>query len=159
MSTPTIEDALHAAQRLRDNNPTVGSKIILDFLNRLDKLSLPDMVIASDAEGYIIDGAYQNGFDHIDDDGDLFVVHGNDLIKYVMAHREGAAAKALQGAARAALPPIALTVQDDVELGRLVQEFANVPIFGEGRLRKDVLDDLRRLMQIGLAASDAGGQA
>lgn len=95
LTTFTLEDALHAAQQLRSNHPTVGSKVILDFLTRLADKAAPESVIASDQEGYVIEGAYQRGFDHIDDNAGLLVVHANDLIKYandlvkhVMAHRK-----------------------------------------------------------------------
>lgn len=162
-SPPTVDDALRALTKLtgtlRDTSgglglvkPDSALGIVLNFLRDLEDKAEPEGVVASDTEGYIIEGALQRGFDMIADNGNLLVVHKNDLIKYVLEQRKGAAALALQKATRESLPPVVISIQDDVTLGRLVLEFGNTPLFGEGRLRKDVLNDLRNLMGIGLAA-------
>lgn len=83
----TLEDALHAVRTMREQCSSVGSKIILDFLEQLERQAAPESVIDTDADGYIVEGAYQNGFDFIDDNAGLLVVHQNDLIKYVWAQR------------------------------------------------------------------------
>lgn len=159
---PTANDALRALNRFIShdiamvdrkspvNENTLG--VVKAFLERLAKMGEPEAAIDTDEQGYIIEGAWQRGFEGIDDNGDLLIVHVNDLIKYVTAQRECAAAIAFQNATRESLPPVVLSTQDDVTLSRLVLEFGNTPLFGEGRLRKDVLNDLRKLMGIGLAA-------
>lgn len=156
---PTVDDALRALDLIEKYDfRVVGAEIpnalapIRQFLTRLVKMGEPEGVITSDTEGYIIEGAFQRGFEMIDDNGDLLVVHANDLIKYVTELRAGAATFALQKATRESLPPVVLSAQDDVTLGRLVLEFGNTPLFGEGRVRKDVLNDLRKLMGISRAA-------
>lgn len=87
---PTVDDALRALSRETREAVDISDNlnIVFTFLNRLAKMGEPAGVIDSEEQGYIIDGAMQNGFNPIDDNADLFVVHNNDLIKYVMARRQ-----------------------------------------------------------------------
>jgi hypothetical protein len=94
--TNTIEDALAACDSTFASLTTDGRcsddharrlGIIRDVLTRLVAKAEPEGRIESDEQGYIIEGAYQSGFDSIDDNGDLLVVHANDLIRYVTTQR------------------------------------------------------------------------
>lgn len=85
---PTVDDALRALHHYVGDSPANDNlEIVFGFLNRLAKMALPEGVIASDTEGYIIEGAMQKGFDFIDDNAELLVVHANDLIKFVTEQR------------------------------------------------------------------------
>lgn len=150
----TVHDALKALNHHTGYNvgcPDLG--VVRQFLERLIKMAEPESTYVSDTEAYVIEGAMQNGFDNIDDNADLFVVHANDLVKFVLAQSAYSAADALQCTKRADLPPIVLSIRDEVKLGQLVTEFGNALLQGEGRLRKDVFDDLRELMGITQAAA------
>lgn len=89
----TVEDAQRAFTMLEQNvlhdfAPKPNQfDIVRTFLDVLAKRGEPEQVINSDEEGYILEGAMQQGFDMVDDNGNLFVVHTNDLIKYVQAQR------------------------------------------------------------------------
>lgn len=85
---PTVDDALRAL--LRQTEGTTGNDdlwIVRQFLTHLTDKAEPESIFVSDGQGYILESAYQNGFEPIDDNADLLVVHQNDLIKYVTAHR------------------------------------------------------------------------
>lgn len=75
----TVEDAIDAITAWNETTAR-------PFLDRLAAMRKP-CPINTDEEGYIIDGAMQNGFDTIDDDGDLFAVAGADLIGYMLKQR------------------------------------------------------------------------
>jgi hypothetical protein len=84
----TVNDALDACYKLKQiiAFDSGNLKKIEEFLTPLEKLATPT-VLASDYDGYIIEGATQHGFEAIDDNGDLFVVSGDDLIKFVKLQR------------------------------------------------------------------------
>lgn len=151
---PTIEEAIKAARgifaNIENSHHTSDAGVMFAFLRHLETLAEPELHLDSEGDGYIIEGALQHGFEFIDNNVNLFVVHGEALIKYVRLNREGAARMALQDAARNALPhpSIVLSMADDVKLGALVTEFGNTPLMGPGRRRADVLTDLRKLFSI-----------
>lgn len=87
---PTVDDALRALnQHTVFNSIPFGGNldIVRAFLERLTEMSEPECLLASDIEGFIIDGAFQKGFEFIDNNADLLVVHKSDLIKYVLEQR------------------------------------------------------------------------
>ena len=92
----SVEDAQRAfgmieANVLHDFAPKPDQfSIVRSFVDGLALLGEADQVVNSDEEGYILEGAGQSGFEMVDDNGNLFVVHTNDLIKYVQAQREAA---------------------------------------------------------------------
>lgn len=81
----TLEDAVAALNRLE---ASVNVDIIQDFFEVL-KAKVEPSAIASDAQGFIIEGAYQSGFDHIDDNADLLVVSCRKLIEFVEPRQRG----------------------------------------------------------------------
>lgn len=87
MTYLSVEDALKRLENYKETENVDDLAQVEDFLNSLEVRTHTKMCIATDQEGYIIEGAMQRGFDMIDDDGGLFVVHGNDLIKFVADHR------------------------------------------------------------------------
>lgn len=153
MSTPitrvTVQDAMRALHHITghmDPRPDSKAGVTFGFLSALDRMSDTDTVITREGQGFILEGAMQHGFQTIDDNGDVYVVHGNALIKYVEMVRTIAAREAAQLCARQNIgPPIKISNADDLTLSRLVLEFGNTPVTGEGRLRKDVMADLRQL--------------
>lgn len=94
---PTINDALRALQRhVGDAGTNDELETVFGFLNFLVKMGESESIFVSDNQGHIIEGAYQSGFETIDDNADLLVVHQNDLVKFVEANRQAAKQAALK---------------------------------------------------------------
>ncbi len=80
--TPTLDDAITALDRLRTDCRTgrnLDEATIGSFLEQL-KFLATETVCASDADGFVIEGALQNGFEPLDDNADLYVCSCNSLI-------------------------------------------------------------------------------
>lgn len=92
----TLEDAIEALKTL-PASPAVDR--IQDFFEMLGKKVTP-VVITSDYEGFILDGAGQQGFDHIDDDASLYIVGANDLIAYAKIQRANTTVEAARSQSR-----------------------------------------------------------
>lgn len=76
-SRATVEDAVEHC---------TGTGVTMDFLLSLAGKIEP-LVIPTDGDGYILEAAYQLGFDTVDDDGALFIVSGTKLIEFVKRMR------------------------------------------------------------------------
>ncbi len=88
-SSTTIEDVQEALQDvqncIKDEAAISKAKGLIDKLVAMSNI---EMLLATDGDGYIIEGAMQTGFEMIDNNGELFAVHGNDVIKYVKLQRQ-----------------------------------------------------------------------
>lgn len=71
----TLEDAIKAAEAGNTDK-------VLAFLTALEAKIEPGK-IDTDAQGFILEGATQSGFDYIDDNADLLVVSARKLIEFV----------------------------------------------------------------------------
>lgn len=89
-SLVTLEDAVDAVDMLEHHNLDGSHNLVVvnQFLGRLKMLAEPTL-IESDQDGYIIEGALQNGFMVIDNDADMLAVSGKNLIKFVKARQVG----------------------------------------------------------------------
>lgn len=79
----TVEDAIEALGELPASPATDR---LQDFFAALVAKVEP-VEIPTDEEGFIIEGALQHGFDHIDDDATLLVVSAQALINYTKRQR------------------------------------------------------------------------
>jgi hypothetical protein len=89
MSYTSLEDALDAVDRveaIHNLDDSFNLTTIKTFLNSLKSKQEP-LVIASDYDGFILEGAMQRGFEFINDDADLYVVSGAKLIEFVKLQR------------------------------------------------------------------------
>lgn len=128
MARTTLEDALHAAQQMRAASASVGTKLVVDFLEPLSKMTKPS-VIGTDRDGFIVEGAFQNGFEMIDDDGSLLVVHQNDLIAYVKKYRDAPAREPIPAHLTCNQSILLLAIyrgteQDEMRVGTYVRDLA-----------------------------------
>lgn len=84
----TLEDAVDALALLELQAPegSAPAAKLREFLDGL-KAKVAPVSIPTDAEGFIIEGALQHGFDHIDDDATLLVVGAQALIDYTKLQR------------------------------------------------------------------------
>lgn len=80
MDVRTIEEAIAALIPATRENPALAPA--LEFLRDLEKIVEP-AVVGSDYDGFILEGAMQHGFVHIDDNAELFAVSANNLIKFI----------------------------------------------------------------------------
>lgn len=87
----TLDDAIAACEGLFSDQGVQGdshthTETISNFLQALKAKAEP-LIIPSDAEGFMLECADQNGFDHIDDNVELMVVSSAKLIEFVKLQR------------------------------------------------------------------------
>lgn len=81
----TLNDAIDALDRLNfhyDLKHSPNAAKIREFLTGLKAKAEP-LHLPTDREGFILEGAGQHGFDHIDDDAEILVVSCQKLVQFI----------------------------------------------------------------------------